>query len=304
MGAATSTENAQQSESAPSYWSIMRQGYEELVNAIIRPPRADYDPARLGPTEFEFCGRSYRREDLVLRNARGLALQCSHWAPINSKGEPCVVFLHGNSSARLEGLNQLSVCLGFGLTLFAFDCAGSGRSEGDYVSLGFWEKDDLKCVVDHLRRNGVKKIGVWGRSMGAVTALLHQAREASPRNPLWGEAPPPIKHTTNAMVLDSPFADFCQLAEELVAKGRERGVVVPTVVTRLALSMLGTSVQSQAGFDIRDLSAIREVPRCRLPALFVCAKMDDFIGALAASRRVESRHQLVSIARGRGWFLF
>ena len=71
MGAATSTENAQQSESAPSYWSIMRQGYEELVNAIIRPPRADYDPARLGPTEFEFCGRSYRREDLVLRNARG-----------------------------------------------------------------------------------------------------------------------------------------------------------------------------------------------------------------------------------------
>ena len=37
-------------------------------------------------------------------------------------------------------------------------------------------------------------------------------------------------------------------------------------------------MQSQAGFDIRDLSAIREVPRCRLPALFVCAKMDDFIG--------------------------
>ena len=212
MGAATSTENAQPSESAPSYWSIMRQGYEELVNAIIRPPRADYDPARLGPTEFEFCGRSYRREDLVLRNARGLALQCSHWAPLNSKGEPCVVFLHGNSSARLEGLNQLSVCLGFGLTLFAFDCAGSGRSEGDYVSLGFWEKDDLKCVVDHLRRNGVKKIGVWGRSMGAVTALLHQAREASPRNPLWGEAPPPIKHTTNAMVLDSP----CQGINELI----------------------------------------------------------------------------------------
>ena len=176
MGAATSTENAQQSESAPSYWSIMRQGYDELVNAIIRPPRADYDPARLGPTEFEFCGRSYRREDLVLRNARGLALQCSHWAPVGSRGEPCVVFLHGNSSARLEGLNQLSVCLGFGLTLFAFDCAGSGRSEGDYVSLGYWEKDDLKTVVDHLRRNGVKKIGVWGRSL----SLIHISEPTRP----------------------------------------------------------------------------------------------------------------------------
>ena len=218
MGAATSTENAQPSESAPSYWSIMRQGYEELVNAIIRPPRADYDPARLGPTEFEFCGRSYRREDLVLRNARGLALQCSHWAPVGSKGEPCVVFLHGNSSARLEGLNQLSVCLGFGLTLFAFDCAGSGRSEGDYVSLGYWEKDDLKCRRS-LEETWRQKLGCGVEAWAPSSAAAPSGRRV--RNPLWGEAPPPIKHTTNAMVLDSPFADFCQLAEELVAKGEK-----------------------------------------------------------------------------------
>ena len=84
--------------------------------------------------------------------------------------------------------------------------------------------------------------------------------------------------TTSAMVLDSPFADFCQLAEELVAKGRERGVVVPTMVTRMALAMLGTSVKQKAGFDIGDLSAIKEVPACRLPALFICARRDDFIG--------------------------
>ena len=137
-------------------------------------------------------------------------------------------------------------------------------------------------MSDHLRRHGVKKIGVWGEAW--APSRLYSIKRARRRpETRCGAAPPPIKHTTNAMVLDSPFADFCQLAEELVAKGRERGVVVPTVVTRLALSMLGTSVQSQAGFDIRDLSAIREVPRCRLPALFVCAKMDDFIGALAAS---------------------
>ena len=133
----------------------------------------------MGPTEFDFCGKSYVRTDLVLVNMRGLALQCSHWEPADRPpGEklPCVVFMHGNSSARLEGLNQLSVCLGFGLTLFAFDCAGSGRSEGKYVSLGYWEKDDLRVVVDHLRGSGaVSNIAVWGRSMGAVTALLFSA---------------------------------------------------------------------------------------------------------------------------------
>jgi len=44
-------------------------------------------------------------------------------------------------------------------------------SEGDYISLGYYEKDDLSCVVDHLRKTEkVTTIGLWGRSMGAVTA--------------------------------------------------------------------------------------------------------------------------------------
>jgi len=274
MGGSSSkdaSDEAKQPESM-SYWSIMRQGYDELVNAIIRPPRADYDVERLGPTCFTFCGRTYRRTDLVLVNPRGLSLQCSHWEPVERPAEalPCVVFMHGNSSARLEGLNQLSVCLGYGLTLFAFDCAGSGKSEGKYVSLGWFEKDDLRCVVDHLRASGrVSSIAVWGRSMGAVTGLLYQVQDAEAR--VGGM-------TVNAMVLDSPFADFCQLAEELVAKGRERGVVVPSMVTRMALSMLATSVKSVAGFDINDLCAIKCVHKCTLPALFICAKRDDFIG--------------------------
>ncbi|KAJ1455417.1 Alpha/Beta hydrolase protein, partial [Pelagophyceae sp. CCMP2097] len=250
----------------------VRQGYDELVNAIIRPPRAEYDIEQLGPTRFVYMDRTFVRTDLVLVNQRGLALQCSHWEPEERPAEelPCVVFMHGNSSARLEGLNQLAVCLRFGLTLFSFDCAGSGKSEGKYVSLGWWEKDDLRVVVDHLRGSGsVARIAVWGRSMGAVTGLLYQVQDA---DLLDGEM------SVNAMVLDSPFCDFCQLAEELVSKGRDRGVVVPSVVTRMALTMLGNSVQSIAGFDIHALSARTFVNRCQLPALFICAKHDDFIG--------------------------
>ena len=114
MGAATSTENAQQSESAPSYWSIMRQGYDELVNAIIRPPLG-----RLPPREARADGVRVLRTKLqeggsgIEERARSGAAVPRTGRP-NLKGEPCVVFLHGNSSARLEGLNPTSVCLGFG----------------------------------------------------------------------------------------------------------------------------------------------------------------------------------------------
>lgn len=51
---------------------------------------------------------------------------------------------------------------------------GSGLSDGKWVTLGAHEVDDLAVVIQHLRaQGGVSSIGLWGRSMGAVTALLY-----------------------------------------------------------------------------------------------------------------------------------
>lgn len=52
--------------------------------------------------------------------------------------------MHGNSSARVEAIPQLSLALSLGATLVAFDFAGSGLSGGEYVSLGYYERDDVK----------------------------------------------------------------------------------------------------------------------------------------------------------------
>ncbi len=63
-----------------------------------------------------------------------------------AKELPCVVYLHGNSSCRAACLDSLEVVLGVGATVFALDFAGSGQSEGEYVTLGEYEKDDVAAV--------------------------------------------------------------------------------------------------------------------------------------------------------------
>lgn len=203
-----------------------------------------------------------------MTNERGQTLRCSHWEPLEypSKEDggqlPCIVYLHGNSSARLEALPQLSLCLSLGVTLAALDFAGSGLSKGEYVSLGFFEKDDLKALIAALRATGrISAVALWGRSMGAVTAIMHAERD------------PGIA----AMVLDSPFSDLGVLADEMVDKGREHGVHVPRFVTRLALRAIRASVQQRAGFSITALAAIQHAPGCFMPALFVAGRDDDFI---------------------------
>ena len=123
---------------APSYYQMAKQGYQELVNAIIRPPRCEYSEQHLGPSHFKFCGKNFQRHDFQLTNPRNLKICCSHWEPKERVNPvlPCVIYMHGNSSSRLECLPQLSMLLSMGITVLAFDFSGSGSSEGDYVSLG------------------------------------------------------------------------------------------------------------------------------------------------------------------------
>ena len=60
------------------------------------------------------------------------------------------------------------------ITLFTFDFSGCGISEGEYISLGYYERDDVEVVFQYLRSlNTVSSIGLWGRSMGAVTSLMY-----------------------------------------------------------------------------------------------------------------------------------
>lgn len=57
---------------------------------------------------------------------------------------------------------------------------GSGQSDGKYVTLGYREQEDLAFAIRHLRDTGtVSTIGLWGRSMGAVTALLYSQNDPS-----------------------------------------------------------------------------------------------------------------------------
>jgi len=63
--------------------------------------------------------------------------------------------------------------LPLGITLFCFDFSGSGHSAGSYISLGFYERFDIETVIAYLRSTKqVSTIGLWGRSMGAATALM------------------------------------------------------------------------------------------------------------------------------------
>ncbi|CAN4089946.1 unnamed protein product [Withania somnifera] len=236
---------------------------DQFINFVIRPPRADYNPDQfLWEKEFSLGGRKYKREDFELKNERGHTLQCSHYTPLSFPDGaplPCVIYCHGNSGCRADANEAAVILLSSNITVLTLDFSGSGLSDGDYVSLGWHEKDDLKVVVSYLRSNlKVSRIGLWGRSMGAVTCLLYGAEDPS----------------IAGMVLDSAFSNLFDLMMELVDVYKIR---LPKFTIKVAVQYMRRVIQKKAKFDIMRLNCLQVAPKTYIPALFGHAKDDKFI---------------------------
>ena len=236
--------------------------YEVLWKAIIRPPRDEYIEEELGFPNFTIENRRYIRKDFELLNFQGYLLKVSMIEPDPKERPqdimPCVIYLHANASSRIEGLHVRRFLLKRNINLCIFDFQGSGLSEGEYISLGYHEKHQVKNIVDFVEKYpGVGKIGLWGRSMGAATALIYANMDKR------------IK----AIVVDSPFEDFRKLAKEMVL-GQ---IKLPGFLVEGAISIIGKSVKNRNGMDINDIKAIDAVKNCDIPIIFIHAKDDELV---------------------------
>ena len=240
----------------------VKLGYEILWKFIIRPPRDKYPLNYLGPQQFKYNSKIYIRRDFELISHQGFKMKSSLIEPLPtyrpSKKMPVVIYLHGNASSRLEGLNTLNILLPHNINLFIVDLPGCGYSEGEYISLGYYESYDVGIIVDFLENlPSVSNIGIWGRSMGASTGLIYAHRDKR------------IK----ALCLDSPFANFCRLARELT----KQYISLPDFLINGVLKIIRNTIEDKIGIDIFKLNPIEEAENTFQPALFIHAINDKLI---------------------------
>ena len=242
---------------------IFGGSYDDLWKAIIRPGRDLYEQSELGPFKFEISNKCYKRTDFELINNRGLKIICSFWEPFDEEREktilPCVIYLHGNSSSRCEAYSEVKYLLPKNICLFSFDFCGCGKSEGDYISLGYYEKEDVKCIIEYLQKSKkVGKIALWGRSMGAVTAIMYAS-----------EHPNDI----SALILDSGFYSLKKLIYELV----KSKVSLPDFIIDQVLKQVKETVKEKAGFNLDHLETVFYAKNCKTPAFFLHGEDDNFV---------------------------
>ena len=232
---------------------------EALADLIIRPPRRKYNEEMLPDSLLMSNGDVVKRIRVEIQNSKNEKIIGSLYKPeFQAPGNPCMIYLHGNASSQEEGQFLISLLCPHGICVFCFDCTGSGISEGKYIGLGYTEKEDLNSVVSYLKRSqDIVNIALWGRSMGATTALWYAT-----------------EHTgICGIIVDSPYQSVKAIARDLTWTNWFAWLIVC-----LLFRFVSNAVLKHAGFSAYDIDCTTNLKNAKCTALFVHAVDDDFIG--------------------------
>ncbi|KAL4129298.1 hypothetical protein PRIC2_005307 [Phytophthora ramorum] len=285
---------------------LLGKGYRDVVQLVIRPKRALYDVHELGPERFQVAELSVdptqddvtqaKRKDFDVFNERGLRVRCSHWQLFaqgsnSPTATPCLVYLHSNIGSRLDALRVRDAALKRGFSVLAFDCCGSGLSDGIYVTMGWNEAVDLFAVLQRLEKDeSVSDICLYAHSMGVFPVVTNlairaagaadkktQARLQTLPHVLRTSQSPKLLKPIRAIVLDSGYASMKEVNEGLLKEMQQEGFPVPKAAMKVALTAINRSVRKRTEVEIELLRPLDFVGLCYAPALFVAASNDRYV---------------------------
>ncbi len=134
-------------------------------------------------------------KDIEFRNDT-LDYKLKGWFFPSQQNRGNVILVHGYGLNRLQfgkdTYNLIGSLQDAGHNVLAFDLRFSGQSEGDYVSLGYYEKLDIISAIHWLDKEHPGKTALLGFSTGATAAMLAAAESKE----------------IYALAVDTPFSDL------------------------------------------------------------------------------------------------
>jgi alpha-beta hydrolase superfamily lysophospholipase len=93
------------------------------------------------------------------------------WSIKIEKPKGTVILYHGFGGEKSSLLQQSAIFNDLGYNTFLVDFMGSGGSEGNQTTIGFFESEQVKTSIEHIMQTGEEYIYLYGNSMGAVAIM-------------------------------------------------------------------------------------------------------------------------------------
>ena len=232
-------------------------GFYSLISYLIASgvTKADREEQEDNPSAYGLVF-----ETVEFPSRKGDVMLDGWYIPTGTDG-PTIIFVHGIGSKR-SGDNATKLATRMvdkGFNILMFDLRGHGSSEGDKVSGGYYEQEDVLGAYDYLVGRGVNlaSVGVLGFSMGAGTSALAAAQESGIR----------------ALVADSTYAN----ASDLIAQETARKTIFPEWLVPIFLPGVRVAADLFFGIELDTLAPEKAVAKLGYPILVIHGTADERI---------------------------
>ena len=187
---------------------------------------------------------------------------------VNPDAKKWIFVVHGYTSDAKKMANYIKKFYDMGYSVFAPDLIAHGNSEGDFISMGGYDSDDLVNWVKKISaENNNADTALFGISMGAATVM----------NAVGKNLPSNVK----AIIADSSYTSVWDIFKSEL-KARFNLPPFPL------MQMFRVIAKIQAKYDIKEASVINQVKKSKLPILLIHGDADDFVPVTMESQIYES----------------
>lgn len=184
-------------------------------------------------------------------------------------GRPTILFLHGKGGNSAEWRPEALRALDAGYNVLLPDLRGHGESEGDFVTYGFLEKDDLANTIataGALLGAEPLRLGVHGCSAGATLAIEFAAGRGD----------------IAAIWLESPYADPAEMAHHYLAVATRVPPRLLRLTSRVAIRTAVARVRRELDLQPSDsgfaaIDPLASIGRIGAPVCLVYGENDELV---------------------------
>lgn len=211
----------------------------------------DEEAGFLKPDEFE----ALPKREVMILSPFGYTLKAIVVEPWETNRY--MIFCHGVTENKMSSVKYMNLFIERGFNAIIYDQRRHGESGGKTTSYGFYEKFDLKAVVDWLKADKGANLflGIHGESMGAATMLQYAGF---------------LEDSADFYIADCPYSNF----EEQLAYRVKAEVKLPP---QMMLPIARLFLKIRDHYPLKEVSPISAVENIEKPILFIHSKKDDYI---------------------------
>lgn len=257
---------------------LLKKNYDNLYKYFIQPKKYKFD---MHSFKEQFCeinkSSNYKLINDYIINDQNNKIYYSLFKSDNNNNKKIIIYLHSYNGNRFQSLNIHKVFKKSEYDICAVDSQYFGQSEGKYTTLGDMEADHLKLIIDKIKDH-YKILILWGRSMGAVTAMKY----------LHNNTTTPIKY----LILDSPYIKLKYFYENIV----KNNIYLPKFISKTIFNNVISKIISKTGCNLDKINCYQYAKEIKLFTIFITSKNDEYVDIKRSNKlydKILSNHKKI-----------